>query len=371
MRILFIVQGEGRGHMTQALALKDMLVKNGHQVVGVMVGKSKNRELPDFFSKKIDTTIYRFVSPNFLPSPKNKKANVWKTVAYNCMMVPSYAKSIHYIRKQIKSLDVDVVVNFYDMLAGLAYAVFPPKIPSISVSHQYLFLHPEYEFPDENKIELSVLRLYTQITCINSFRKLALSISKWEDVPEMKMVIVPPLLRKEVYETPVNKGNYLHGYMLNAGYAEEIIEFQKTHPDIHMHFFWDKKGAKEVEVVNEHLSFHKLNDKSFLEYLAGCKAYATTAGFESVCEAMYMGKACLMVPTHIEQSCNAYEAAKAGAGIVSNTFDLDKLIEYTDTYEEKTDFRTWAQKSEKYWMKEFNAIQSESHSTNTTSVPSV
>lgn len=45
--------------------------------------------------------------------------------------------------------------------------------------------------------------------------------------------------------------------------------------------------------------------------MAGCKAYASTAGFESVCEAMYLGKPILMVPAHIEQDCNAYDAKKA------------------------------------------------------------
>lgn len=52
--------------------------------------------------------------------------------------------------------------------------------------------------------------------------------------------------------------------------------------------------------------------------MAGCKAYASTAGFESICEAMYLGKPVLMVPAHIEQDCNAYDAMKAGAGIISD-----------------------------------------------------
>lgn len=34
--------------------------------------------------------------------------------------------------------------------------------------------------------------------------------------------------------------------------------------------------------------------------MAGCKAYACTAGFESVCEALYMGKPCMMIPAHVE-----------------------------------------------------------------------
>ena len=32
MKFLFIVQGEGRGHFTQAITLEAMLLRNGHQV---------------------------------------------------------------------------------------------------------------------------------------------------------------------------------------------------------------------------------------------------------------------------------------------------------------------------------------------------
>lgn len=55
--------------------------------------------------------------------------------------------------------------------------------------------------------------------------------------------------------------------------------------------------------------------------MAGCKAFATTAGFESVCEALYLQKPVLMVPVHIEQECNAFDATRAGAGIRSDRFD--------------------------------------------------
>ena len=46
MKFLFIVQGEGRGHLTQAITLEDMLQRNGHEVVEVLVGKSSSRTLP-------------------------------------------------------------------------------------------------------------------------------------------------------------------------------------------------------------------------------------------------------------------------------------------------------------------------------------
>ena len=31
MKVLFIVQGEGRGHLTQAITLEEILRRNGHE----------------------------------------------------------------------------------------------------------------------------------------------------------------------------------------------------------------------------------------------------------------------------------------------------------------------------------------------------
>ena len=50
MKFLFIVQGEGRGHLTQAITLEDMLQRNGHEVVEVLVGKSFLTHITRFFS---------------------------------------------------------------------------------------------------------------------------------------------------------------------------------------------------------------------------------------------------------------------------------------------------------------------------------
>ena len=67
MKVLFIVQGEGRGHLTQAITLEEILRRNGHEVVEVLVGKSNTRRLPGFFNRSIQVPVKRFLSPNFLP----------------------------------------------------------------------------------------------------------------------------------------------------------------------------------------------------------------------------------------------------------------------------------------------------------------
>jgi hypothetical protein len=59
-----------------------------------------------------------------------------------------------------------------------------------------------------------------------------------------------------------------------------------------------------------------------------------------------MGKPVLVVPTHIEQACNAFEMAQLGAGIVADDFDLEKLLEYIPQYQKRTDFNGWIRQAE-------------------------
>ena len=129
--------------------------------------------------------------------------------------------------------------------------------------------------------------------------------------------------------------------MLNSGYLSEISKWHEHNPEEILHFFWDKKDAAERLDISSTFSLFRINDKSFLKQMAGCKAYSTTAGFESVCEALYLQKPVLMVPAHIEQECNAFDALRAGAGIVSDNFDLSALLQSVAIYKPNTLFRRW------------------------------
>ena len=101
MKVIFVIQGEGRGHLTQALALQQILLHEGHEVVKVLVGKSKNRVIPAFFLNQIGAPVDFFNSPNFLPSKDNRKFNLLRSLAFNSLLLPGYFSSIHFIRKNI------------------------------------------------------------------------------------------------------------------------------------------------------------------------------------------------------------------------------------------------------------------------------
>lgn len=342
MKFLFIVQGEGRGHLTQALTLEERLRGEGHEVIEVLVGKSRYRSLPEFFTRQLRAPLRRFESPNFLPTPANRRNRLTGSILYNLMRLPSFARSLCFIRRRIRESGADVVVNFYELLTGLTYLFLRPQVPQVCIGHQYLFLHSRFRFPKSPySPEILLLKLFTRLTAIGSTRRLALSFTRMSDDTRHGVYTVPPLLRKEVMRQKVTSGDYIHGYMVNSGFASQVTAWHKACPDIPLHFFWDKRGMAGVTKVDDTLSYHPLDDEAFLRQMAGCRAYASTAGFESICEAMYMGKPVLMVPAHIEQECNAYDAMLAGAGIVSTDFSLDRLLDFSTAYRPTGRFRVW------------------------------
>ena len=346
MKVLFIIQGEGRGHLTQAITLEGILRRNGHDVVEVLVGQSRSRRLPGFFNRNIKAPVKRFLSPNFLPTPANRRVSLIRSVVYNLLRLPGYVRSMCYIDKRIRETGAELVINFYELLTGLTYLFFHPSVPQVSIGHQYLFLHSDFRFPQKSRVELFSLRFFTRMTSIGACSRLALSFRPMDDSQASRIRVVPPLLRPEVLACESERGDYLHGYLLNVGFAEDVLEWHRSHPHVPLHFFWDKPSEEETYCVDDTLAFHQIDDMKFLRYMSGCRAYATTAGFESVCEAMYLGKPLLMVPAHIEQDCNAHDAALTGAGIVAESFDLQRLLDFERNYHPNVEFRYWVRSGE-------------------------
>lgn len=356
MKYLFIVQGEGRGHLTQAMTMERMLLSHGHQVTGMLVGKSKARVLPDFFLKGVSAPVKLFTSVNFVPSAKNRTADMGKSILYNLVTMPKYRESLRFLREEIIASDADVVVNFYELLTGLAYLLYNVRTPQICIGHQYLFLHKDFELPKQGGFsEVSFLNFYSRLTSIGASRHLALSFRRMKDDPGHNIRVVPPLLRKEVLDTVPSEGRYIHGYMLNPGFAEDVMAWHAEHPEVELRFFWDKWSEGPVKKYDDTLTFYTLDDKEFLRQMAGCMAYASTAGFESICEAAYLGKPILMVPSHIEQKCNALDATRCGVGIAADRFDLSALLEFSRGFKPDPAFPDWVRSAEEIIIRELES----------------
>lgn len=351
MKYLFIVQGEGRGHLMQALVLHDLLLANGHEVCSVMIGISPHRQIPAFFTQRVRCAVNTFDSPNFLPAQKDNRVPLLKSVIYNTRRSPEFLKSLSFLFREIQEQKPDVVVNFYDFIAGIMFEIKRPKVKFVCIAHQYLFMHPHFSFADlKFHPELPSLLLFTRLTCLRADKILALSFGTPPCYDADGITVVPPLLRKEITESEVTKGDFILGYMLNATFRDQVLDWHRRNPEYKLEFFWDDKEADEVTRVDDTLTLHKISDEKFARYMASCMAYTSTSGFESVCEALLLQKPALMIPAHIEQRCNAIDAERAGAGISSSTFNLTKLIDFMPRYKPNTSFGKWVKNADNIFL---------------------
>lgn len=343
MKLVFFVQGEGRGHLTQALALSQLLKHTGHELAAVLVGQSNGQEVPDFFTKTIGSPVHSYASPNLIFDKKKGCIDIPKTIRIHLGQLPTYLKSLNSIRRIIDEIKPDVIVNFYELIGGVYNFLYRPGIPMVCIAHQYLLLSPTFPFPKNSWWDRQLVNLNTRITALGATKKLALSFRSIPDeTPHTR--IVPPLLRQELQKLRPSTGDYILVYMTQHGLGDQIIDWHKKNREVRLHCFWDNPQAEKEVKINENLSFHQINAELYLKFMEGCKGLVTTAGFESVCEAMYLEKPVLMVPVpgHFEQACNAIDGVISGAGINSPTFDLSLLTEFIEHYHSpQRDFQKW------------------------------
>lgn len=359
LRVLFVVNGEGRGHLSQALALGELLLEAGHRVVGVMVGEHTHGSIPGFFQAGFGVDPVPFAGPRLVPDARLRSISRVNTFTHNVVRIPRYGRALARLRGEIRRLRPDLILNFYDLLGGLAFRGGDvPAVRMISLSSlHYLADHEHAGPPEATWIERAMLRFLNRMTAPAGATRVALSfrpLDEEEAPPETRPRILPPILRRAVLEAEPTSGEHLLVYLLHAGHARELARWHEAHPDVVVHGFWDRRGAAERTEVRPRLTFHRISDSLFLDLMRGCRGLVTTAGFQAVAEAMWLGKPALMVPTggHSEQRWNAREAVAAGAGITADRFDPGALLAHAEARSPRPGgYREWVLDGRKRWLR--------------------
>ncbi|RXK46790.1 glycosyltransferase family protein [Aquirufa rosea] len=349
-KFIFTVQGEGRGHLTQAISLSQIAQEAGHEIVGYAVGSTQNRKIPSFFTEFIgDKPLIQYESPSICYG-NGKAVQVGKTALQAFTKFKTYWNSASELAKFIEEYTPDGIINFYESITGLHQWRTGAKIPCLSIGHQYLLLNRHFESIPEKKIDQFFLNLNTQITSIGSKKKLGLSFLPLENDLARNIEVVPPLLRKEVKDLKAYSGQRWLAYLTHFRLAEDIMAWSEKNPDVQLDCFWDHPTHKDIFIHSDNLTFHPINAEKYLEKMAQCTGLISTAGFESIAEVMFLGKPAMMVPVpnHIEQMINAFDASRAGAGIAANSFDLQIFKAYQEQHvTDYTHYQDWIQESAK------------------------
>jgi uncharacterized protein (TIGR00661 family) len=348
MRFAFIIQGEGRGHQTQAISLSEMLKNNGHEVVIGLIGTHDPNKIPVLLQEKCSFPLETFQSPSLVYDPKTKALSLAKTIKNALPNINKYISSVKKIHKLISDNKVDVIINFYDFLGGIYSGFFRSKAKVICIGHQYLLLNKHFNHPEGHFFDRLIVNLNTKITALGAHKLLALSFSEFPDDQEIKTV--PPLLRNELIYYSTQDQGYILVYLTQKELVSDIIEYAERNPMVKFEVFIDKIALKIPNNVN----INPISSTLFLDKMSKCSGIISTAGFESVCEAMFLDKPVLMVPIqkHYEQLCNALDAQRAGAGIFSSKIDVDTLIKYLQNHNSNGIHQNWICKSEEIFIKE-------------------
>ena len=344
MRFLFVIQGEGRGHLTQAISLAQILQAAGHEVVRAVVGLADRRPIPAFFAEQFPAPHTPLTTPEMIYCPITNRLKVGATVGRAFGQLGTFRKSMRQLNETIEREQPDLVVNFFELLCGLTYAFHKPSVPVVSVAHQFMALHPDFPFPAKKWLDKLTFLALVRLNAIGSTELFGLSFDQQADVPEKRLRVVPPLLRREIAALKPTTEPFFLAYTTQAGLRSVVYGAHHRQPGQALRYY-HADVANPEEQVDDTLTECQLDGQRYLADMARCEAVITTAGFESVCEAMYLGKPVLMMPqpNHYEQACNALDGQRAGAGVASETFDLTQLIGYLAQHDAKANkrFRHW------------------------------
>ncbi len=359
MKVAFIIQGEGRGHLTQAMAMAQILRSNKHTICEVLVGTNKSVEIPSFFLDYFPEAK-TFLSPYLIFDKKTNKLRIGQTIRKNCLKSGTYLRSIRFIHREFKVSEPDLIINFYEGLGGLYNLFYNHRnIPFVVIAHQYLLQNPNFVHPKGAWFQQLLVNLNSNLTAFGADKKLCLSFTAFPDVFPKRLFTVPPLLRKEVInaERVSTSHSFLLIYVNQPALIHEIISWHNEHIHIKIRCFVTK--ILEVD-THPNLLFYTLDSSKFLLYMQECLGVVTTAGFETVCEAMYFQKPVLMIPmkNHYEQRCNALDAVRAKAGITQSDFNLSRFLNYIENdYTPNLSFRNWADAAEEIILEEIGEFE--------------
>lgn len=311
-----IIQGEGKGHFSQAMEAGHCLAECDTEIRRCYLGISLFRRTPSYFRETCPYPLKTFLSPNFLRTPDRKGILVFLSLMVNFLLLPVYLFEVARLGWMLNRDRGDRILNFYDPLGGLAARWFRRGAVKITLSHHFYLSHPDFIHPHGLEGSYFWLQLMNRFMLAQSDRALALSFRS--GARHGKIEVIPPLVGSDVRNIQHKKGKSDLCYFLNEGFAAGIIDHYRGDKARDVDVFSDLEYRRDVPA---NVTLHAPSREMFLEKMERCRRIITTAGFDTVAEALYLGIPVCVVPAlnHYEQYCNALDAARTGMAFQCGT----------------------------------------------------
>jgi uncharacterized protein (TIGR00661 family) len=316
MNILYGLCGEGVGHATRALSLVPFLQSKGHKVLLLA-----DEDAYNFLKGKFN--IVKIRGMRFVIEKNN--LNKVKTLFHN---LKNYPKNLFDYNKFVKIKDKfkpDILItDFHPIMFILSKAY---NLPLISIDNINGINFTKVSIKDRHFTDFMLAKLVVKIIVPSADRYIITSFKNLK-VKSKKVVIVPPIIRKDVRALSPQNGASILVYPRKT---EKVLDYLKNINEKFLVF-----GTQKTSGKSGNMEFR--DNKTFLKEIRRCKAIIATAGFSLISEALFLKKPYFAVPQpgQFEQFFNSISLKHSGFGDYSELNDLSekKIKDFLSNSEE-------------------------------------
>ena len=313
-RIAIGVCGEGRGHATRILTLIERLPP-GHEIrvfTSADAFEMVSRRFP------ADGPVRVTEIPGLTFHYTAGRLDELRTIAAGVdFWFREFGPLISRLEEELRSFDADLVLT--DFEPAVARAAGRPGIPVASIDHQHFLVAYDLGMLPRtlqwraafNGLAVRCYRIRARATVISAFFRPPLRPG-WRHA-----IQVGPLLRTSLVAATPTAGDYLVSYLRRHTPRATLDSLADCGLPVRVYGLGTRESFGG-------LSFHDIDERRFVEDLAGCRALVSAAGNQLIGETLHLGKPMLVLPekNHVEQSINSHFLAAMGAGTFHHLEDL-------------------------------------------------
>jgi uncharacterized protein (TIGR00661 family) len=305
--IVYAMCGEGRGHATRARAVVEALCAR-HELT-LFASECAFEMLSGHFSRtRADVRLVQIPGLQFGYSSPGR-VDLFRTLGLAAHFRWAVNDYVEQTLPELERARPDLVIADFEPIVPRAARRL--GVPFVSFDHQHFLVVSDLSalpFSVRQQANLSapfVRALYDwqRATIVSSFYRAPLKPAHRDTT------WVGTLIRSELLPIQPTHGRYLVAYMRRHAAPETLAALAASGREVRVYGL----GARPSEGT---LRFCAIDERRFIEDLAGCDAVVSTAGNQLVGEALFLRKPLLVMPEawNFEQSVNAYFLEQSGAG---------------------------------------------------------
>jgi uncharacterized protein (TIGR00661 family) len=295
MKILFGIQSTGNGHISRSTEIYNLLKQHpGVERLDVVISGGKAQMQLPF------EVNYQYKGFSFYYGKKGK-ISIFKSIGKANFF------SFAYGLWQIPFKEYDLVISDFEPICLWGAKIAGVK--SIGIGNMYSMTSKL--FPGSGSS--NTVKFVTKVMC-PAKQKIGMHFQRFDDF------VYYPVIRHEIRDcVPADKDFNL--VYLTSYSDEELIKVFCQPLFLSQKFVVYSKTATKPYVIGNTI-VKPINHKNFTEDIINCKGVITTGGFQTISEALYLGKKLFVIPIkkQFEQLANARVLAQMG---VATAKDLD------------------------------------------------